>query len=524
VARHKDLRARTASVAVGLLGAFGTIAGALATNADARVAVVPEAPDGALTSRAVLASASAQKQIPAHFVVLTLGCGGAYGVEFARAAGAVSYAISYYDGYYKGIQAGTFTEAQLAALDQEYVAQGTLPAGQDFLPVTGGGSHAPAPGSPPCPAADPTEGGRFAKGATVLVTASSYKLSGRVLSQRCTPSACTRRPRSGVQVVAIPLGSGSSASATTKRDGSYSIEVEKGTYEVSLRKVKSEPAKQRVVVTRNAGGVDFRVCAGAHPARVASSVLTPFRCDRTLIVTVTDAAGRPIPNVTVLARGTSLLDIGAAAEATTNAGGFARLDLYDTTWEVFLARSLEAINPTGTKFTQSNRVPIPSALELEYPGTPYIYDSHCDSRVSHPRRGGGCVFDLGIGNVSFNSAQMHVRTDLVPVDVSLGAGFENGSVLIFPEGQSSDSVQWAGAGTSISRLVFRFEGSRGVVDVSADGTPDIAKAPATVVGCTPGQIGQAQVGLPRPACRLSLGDWRGGGPTHGAAAFSLSHG
>jgi hypothetical protein len=292
-----------------------------------------------------------------------------------------------------------------------------------------------------------------------------------------------------------------------------------------LRKVKSEPARQRVVLsTRNAGGVDFRVCTGAHAAQVASSILTPFRCDRTLFVTVSDIVGRPIPNVTVLARGTSWLDIGAAAEATTSAGGVARLDLYDTTWEVFLARSLESINPPGTSFTQPDRGPIPPDLQLEYPGTPYIYTSQCDSRVAHPRHGGGCVFDLGIGNVSFNNAEMRVRTDLVPVDVSLGAGFQNGSLLIIQEGQSSESLIWGGNGTHTGRLVFRLEGSRGIFDVSADGTPTSGNQPASVVRCSPGQIGPARVGPPRPACRLSLGDWHGGGATHGAAVFSLRHG
>jgi hypothetical protein len=118
----------------------------------------------------VSASAGSEKSIPARFVVLTLGCGGAYGVEFAREPGAISYTIKYYDAYPKSVQQGTFTEAQLAALDKEYVTLGTLSAGQDFLPVTGGGTHPQEPGGTPCPTPEPTDGGRFSGTPTVLVT------------------------------------------------------------------------------------------------------------------------------------------------------------------------------------------------------------------------------------------------------------------------------------------------------------------------------------------------------------------
>lgn len=347
-----------------------------------------------------------------------------------------------------------------------------------------------------------------------------FKLSGTVLAQKCSKTSCSKKPRAGATVVASSSGSGSPGRARTGKNGRYEMQLEPGTYQVALRGVKGVPAKQLVALSKDRGGVDFRVCSGAHGAQVASSVFTPFRCDRTLRVHVVDLANRPVENVTILAHGVSAFDIGADAEATTDSQGNATLDLYDTTWEVFLARSLEAINPSGTTLRPSTAVP----GDLEFPGSLYSYDSQCSSHVAHHRPGGGCVFDLGIGKVSFNNAEMSVTVAVQPVDVSLGAGFQNGAVALTPEPEAQN-LTWEGQGTAVPHLTFRiFHLGPSIVDVHAwANTNESSNSLARVVACSPGSVGQAQVTPIVNGCRLELGGVFGGA-THGAASFSLQNG
>jgi hypothetical protein len=169
------------------------------------------------------ASTERRLRVPAHFAYVydnSNGCTWGIGVEFTAVAGATSYQITYWDGYWKQVITGVATLAQLT---EDHENPGSL-----FSGVTGGGY------SPPCQGggSDPTENGRFNKGATVyaLFPSRSILVSGRVT--QCTPAASgciDPRPKGGVEITA--RGRGGSATAFSGPDGVYRMTLaKKGVY------------------------------------------------------------------------------------------------------------------------------------------------------------------------------------------------------------------------------------------------------------------------------------------------------
>ena len=106
------------------------------------------------------------KTIPAHFTdaVSTDNCHSAIGISFAGVPHAISYSITYWDGYYQTVEPASLTPEQLKQDDAPYRANHSIKGADFFVPITGGW------GSGPCKKGknDPTDGGRFSKGATVV--------------------------------------------------------------------------------------------------------------------------------------------------------------------------------------------------------------------------------------------------------------------------------------------------------------------------------------------------------------------
>jgi hypothetical protein len=213
-----------------------------------------------------------EKTIHGHFVYVDTSsgenCSWGIGIEFATVPDAASYTVSYFDGYNKAVETSTVTPSQLRASDASVVGLGSDEA---FFGVTGGSS------SPPCQAAsgDPTEGGRFSKGATVVANL-GYKVSGEVILA-CGAACGAHKTR--LADVRIDLSGRISATTTiTDVDGQYEAVVDRpGSYTISAASpgLHFKPAKRKVTVA-NAGvsGENFRGCsagAAATPAALASA-------------------------------------------------------------------------------------------------------------------------------------------------------------------------------------------------------------------------------------------------------------
>lgn len=439
-------------------------------------------------------------------------CSWGIGIEFATIPDAVSYTVTYYDGYYKMDETtGLSSLRQLQQANAPLDALGVLSPHTNFVGVTGGSY------SPPCQSGggDATEGGRFSKGATVTATLGHFTISGTVSASKCTSRSCSLKPEAGVTVVASDHGT--DPSATTNAHGHYKLSVDAGDYDVKLRGVKGLPEVQSVHVAANVRNVDFRTCAddgASGDARAAGVTPFGFRCDRTIVVSVFDLRGNALPGVRVLASATGTFDVTTDAVATTDAQGIARLDVYDTTWDVFLAQSLETLQPDGT-------VVFPGGFEPsnEFPGSPYVYVSSCAG--GSPRRGGeGCAYDLAIGKHTGATIEMSARVDVAPVNVTLGAGLGTGTVLIEPEG-TDQVLTWHGAGAPRNRL--RFEAplaNPATVDVLASAGHYGNGGMSTITSCTPGAVGTtASVPLIGTACRLTLSPT---GANTGSVSFGAS--
>ena len=121
------------------------------------------------------------------------GCAWGIGIVFGSVPGAASYLVTYWDGYYKQVESSTIYAGQLVPATFPKRAKiwpkEPIAAGSHQLGVTGG------TGSGDCGTGvgDPTEGGRFSKGAKAYaVFAAGY------------------RPKPSVSLVVAPVLSGSS--------------------------------------------------------------------------------------------------------------------------------------------------------------------------------------------------------------------------------------------------------------------------------------------------------------------------
>jgi GDSL-like Lipase/Acylhydrolase family len=104
------------------------------------------------------AAAAVSKRITATFIYMNNSsgdsCGWGIGIKFPKVPHASGYVVKYWDGYWKQNESATVTPKQ--------VVPNTFTGGENFMGVTGGSY------SPPCATesgGDPTEGGRFSKGA-----------------------------------------------------------------------------------------------------------------------------------------------------------------------------------------------------------------------------------------------------------------------------------------------------------------------------------------------------------------------
>jgi hypothetical protein len=490
--RNSGLRRRAGATAAGVLAASALVG---ATTGLAAGAARP--PAAAHRPAAHHKPAPAVVAVPAHFVYLNTSqgsnCAWGIGIEFQAQPRAVAYTVSYYDGFYHRQERQSATLSELKGADLVAGRQGAVPRGRLFIGVIGGTSRLP------CDArGDASGGGRFGKDVRAWARLGRFRVSGAVVAERCTRRGCKRRPRARVTVVAKAQGAAGGGRARTDKSGHYSLALPPGTYKLWLRG-GAVPAAQLVLLDHAASGVDFRTCGG--PRRAS--------CEGTLDVAVSDLAGAPLPGVRVLARVAGPAGASADAAATTGAGGRARLPLYPGSWQVFLARSLGAIEPAGTLVRPADSDPT-----LEVPGTFYTYTSGCSG--GRPRAGGGCSYHLGSAGAS-GAAQMSARLDVAPIQVSLAHGLGGGTVLVQPAaGVSADTLQWDGSKAPRNRVRLEepLRASTTLDVLAFQGQADAAPA-VPVRFCRPGAAASTVVG---PACVLSLSPGAGPG---GAAAFNL---
>ena len=217
--------------------------------------------------------APARKSVSAKMVYLDLSTGGScqwqIGVRYGNAAGASSYLIEFWDGYGGGQEVTrTINSSDVSATDA--VARRVLPKGSHFLGYTGSGPYPKPADGCNFTSSDPTENGRFSKGAKAWAIfppgkapaakkPRKHTISGTVVSVGCADGPC---PLAGVTVTAA--GSGAGGSAQTDAGGAYSIKVDDGRYSVTptLRDSAFDPPSRPGVVVNggDVGNVDFETC------------------------------------------------------------------------------------------------------------------------------------------------------------------------------------------------------------------------------------------------------------------------
>ncbi len=113
---------------------------------------------------------------------------------------------------------------------------------------------------------------------TATGAASDLKISGTVRQLECSGTGCAKRGLGGVLVRATG-GPDGPKDATTASNGSYSIEVDKGTWKVTptLDGRRFSPLSKSVNVTSEVKGVDFETCARQKTQNAGAK--TPVVCD-----------------------------------------------------------------------------------------------------------------------------------------------------------------------------------------------------------------------------------------------------
>jgi hypothetical protein len=191
-------------------------------------------------------------------------CHWVIGVMFGNDPGATSYVVSYWDGYYQQVTTHNIALNQLDTGNDPQLKT-LIPKGLHFVGATGGNG-----GGSECvlPASDPTEGGRFNKGAKAWAVVSAKAkgtVAGRVVEMNCGgTTACVPKGLAGVKVHATS-GPGGSAVGTSDATGHFSIDVEEGTWTVaptlSGREFTPDEDTVKVKAGATAGGLEFRTCA-----------------------------------------------------------------------------------------------------------------------------------------------------------------------------------------------------------------------------------------------------------------------
>ncbi len=230
-------------------------------------------------------------------------CAWGIGVQFQSVPGATSYVVDYYDREYKRVISTPATPKQLTI---DPAGRGAL-----VLGVTGGTY------SPPCQDGDgdPTESGRFSKGATVtaIFPRKSLLVSGHVTKCSPGPFGCVdARPRSGVSITARRKGGGG-ATAYSGSDGAYRMALsKKGAYlftphdvgigdKGAITDYLSGP--RTIQIAGNRAGVDFSGYNHADLAPPPASLFHNAPPGTIMVVSVTSALDPSRPAVTYVKRG-----------------------------------------------------------------------------------------------------------------------------------------------------------------------------------------------------------------------------
>ncbi len=209
------------------------------------------------------ASGPHRQRVPANFIYLETEsdgrCGWGIGIEYPAVAKAVGYDVQYYDGYWQSMEYGSVSTPVAHTKG--------MTKGMNYFGVTGGNGPAP------CDDSDPTEGGRFAKGAKVWAVfahkQSDGYIEGKVTDEDDSGSAKHRKqdsPAEGVEVKAY--GGGHHYSAVSGPGGIYFMKVKPGSYRVvpedtGDKKGEFTPTYSAVHVKKDeTAHADFRLKAG----------------------------------------------------------------------------------------------------------------------------------------------------------------------------------------------------------------------------------------------------------------------
>lgn len=343
-------------------------------------------------------------------------------VEFAPVRGAKSYSVSVYDSYYRSVR--PFTGPPF----YDNMDGFKTPSGVHWFGLSGGGGGS----------CQGSEGElaryRIVKAVAIVPKPPQATLSGKIVRQKCSARSCSRRPASGVTVVAKPVGDGSPGHAVTGKNGRYRMRLKQGQYLVTPVRVRSLPAKARVSLNRDVSGVDFHTCGGARRAAAAA-----FLCSVPVIINVRDLSGAPLPNVEVLAYlGKPRFDsrVPPAAHAfdrltgyegavPTDANGNAKLELWETEWTIKLVPSLRAVNPSGGQLTLDNQGS-PNPDNPDYPDRGYASEvTRCDGGSVNAYHD-NCFVNLDISHhPSGRTVRIGFTAGVYPVDVSVPPGYES---------------------------------------------------------------------------------------------------
>jgi hypothetical protein len=178
---------------------------------------------GAIAVARASTEASSTQKVSAHFIYVEGaqaggGCSWSIGIEFSPVAHAISYEVSYFDGYYQTVETASVTPKTLAQSDALLYENHELSQGELLYGVTGGA------GSGACSheGGDPTEGGRFSKGATVIATIGCETATAGA----ARTASCAKPPPKASKPKPPPIDNSSTAMKDSLNADSLELEAE----------------------------------------------------------------------------------------------------------------------------------------------------------------------------------------------------------------------------------------------------------------------------------------------------------
>jgi hypothetical protein len=240
-------------------------------------------------------------RIPANFVAVSSvtdgRCNWGVGIEFPTVPKATGYSFQYWDGYWGATEGGSATApvARTAGMTR----------GMNYFGVTGGSGPAP------CGANDPTEGGRFDKGAKAWVTFAHKPkdgfIDGTITDRDDSGSGKHKKADSPVEGVEVKAYDGHRHdTAISGPGGIYFMTVKAGRYRVvpddtSVKKSSFTPTYAAVRVDKNTKTTaDFRMKAGLKVVLDVSASSVAADGMHVVHATLkTEKYGKPAPNESV---------------------------------------------------------------------------------------------------------------------------------------------------------------------------------------------------------------------------------